>query len=94
MKQFRDKVELDKWIENNFPVANTVNFFELPAEPDMESVAEKLVDEGYNLENLTANGEGYEINGHTNNGWFWAYKDDLKWLESVGTDMSKVRVRD
>ena len=94
MKQFRDKVELDKWIENNFPVANAVNFFELPAEPDMESVAEKLVDEGYDLENLTANGEGYEINGHTNNGWFWAYKDDLKWLESVGTDMSKVRVRD
>lgn len=94
MKQFRDKVELDKWIENNFPVANTVNFFELPSKPDMESVAEKLVDEGYDLENLTANGEGYEINGHTNNGWFWAYKDDLKWLESVGTDMSKVRVRD
>lgn len=94
MKQFRDKVELDKWIENNFPVVNTVNFFELPVEPDMESVAKKLVDEGYDLENLTANGEGYEINGHTNNGWFWAYKDDLKWLESVGTDMSKVRVRD
>lgn len=93
MKQFRDKVELDKWIENNFPVASTDNFFELPAEPDMESVAEKLVDEGYDLENLTANGEGYEINGHTNNGWFWVYKDDLKWLESVGTDMSKVRVR-
>ena len=94
MKQFKDKVELDKWIENNFPVENTDNFFDMPKDPDAESVAEKLESEGYDLDNLTSNGEGYNINGHTNNGWFWAYKSELKWLESVGTDMSKVRVRD
>lgn len=94
MKKFKDKAELDKWIEVNFPVENTNNFFEMPEAPDMTLVAEKLMSDGYDLDDLTENGEGYEISGHTNNGWFWACKDELKWLESVGTDMSKVRVRD
>lgn len=93
-KQFKDKNELDDWIAVNFPAGSTNNFFEMPEEPDMEIVAAKLEAEGYDLDNLTANGEGYEINGHINNGWFWAYKSDLQWLKSVGTDMSKVKVRD
>ena len=92
-KQFKDKNELDKWIEVNFPYENTENFFEMPAGPDVVAVAGRLEADGYDLDNLTANGEGYEINGHTNNGWFWAYKDELKCLEESGTDMSRVRVR-
>ena len=92
-KQFETKEALDKWIEVNFPQEQPANFFEMPAEPDMEAVAKKLEEEGYDLDNLTENGEDYEVNGHTNNGWFWAYKDDLKCLEESGIDMSRVRVR-
>ena len=29
-KQFKDKRELDKWIEVNFPAEKTDNFFEMP----------------------------------------------------------------
>lgn len=92
-KQFKDKDELDRWIEDHFPYESTDDFFEMPKEPDMAAVAEKLEADGYDLDNLTENGEGYEINGHANNGWFWAYKDDLKCLEESGVDMSRVKVR-
>ena len=92
-KQFKDKNELDRWIEDRFPTKQTDNFFDMPEEPDMAAVAKKLEADGYDLDNLTANGEGYEIDGHTNNGWFWAYKDDLRCLEESGVDMSKVKVR-
>lgn len=95
-KQFETKNDLDKWINDNFPVPvlSKEDFFTFPEQPSEKEIAKKLSDEGYDLDNLTSNGEGYEINGHTNNGWFYAYKSELSWLESVGTDMSKVRVRD
>ena len=92
-KQFKDKNELDRWIEDHFPYESTDNFFEMPEEPDMAAVAEKLEADGYDLDNLTENGEDYEINGHSNNGWFWAYKSELKCLEESGVDMSRVKVR-
>lgn len=92
-KQFENKEALDRWIEINFPAEQTDNFFEMPAEPNMEDVATKLEAEGYDLDNLTKNGEDYEINGHTNNGWFWVYKDQVKCLEESGVDMSRVRIR-
>lgn len=92
-KQFETKEALDKWIEANFPEEQTDNFFEMPAGPDMAAVAKKLEEEGYDLDDLTKNGEDYEINGHANNGWFWAYKSELKYLEESGVDMNRVRVR-
>lgn len=92
-KQFKDKNELDRWIEDHFPAKQTDNFFEMPEEPDMAAVQKKLEADGYNLDDLTANGENYEINGHSNNGWFWAYKSELKCLEESGVDMSRVKVR-
>lgn len=92
-KQFETKEALDRWIEINFPAEQTDNFFEMPTEPDMEAVAKKLEEEGYDLDDLTKNGEDYEINGHANNGWFWAYKSELKCLEESGVDMNRVRVR-
>ena len=91
-KQFKNKEEMDKWIEANFQRKQAGNFFEMPEDPDMAAVSKKLEADGYDLDNLTENGEAYEINGHANNGWFRAHKDELGWLESVGTDMSKVRV--
>lgn len=93
-KQFETKNELEKWINDNFPVKESADFFSFPESPNMKEVAKRLSDEGYDLDDLTANGEAYDVDGHTNNGWFWAYKDELSWLESVGTDMAKVKVRD
>lgn len=95
-KQFATKNDLEKWIEDNFPVPelDKKNFFAFNEKPSEEEIAKKLSEEGYDLDNLTANEEGYQIAGHRNNGWVYAYKDELSWLESVGTDMSKVKVRD
>jgi len=94
-KQFETKEEFLKWVDDRFPHPDTeISFESMPEEPYTdEEVAAQLLAEGYDLDDLTANGEGYEINGHTNNGWFWAYEDQLAWLKSVGTDMSKVRIR-
>ena len=93
MNQFKDKNDLDQWIDTNFPVVNPSYDFGLQF-PDMKAVAKKLAEDGYDLENLTANGEGYEIDGHTNNGWTYVRKSELSWLESVGEDLSKYKVRD
>ena len=95
-KQFKTKNDLEKWIEDNFPLPELEkkDFFTFLEKPSEEEIAKKLFEEGYDLDNLTANGEGYQIAGHKNNGWFYAYKDELPWLESVGTDMSKVKVKD
>lgn len=70
MKKFKTKKELDKWIENNF-YRESPNIWLLPEQPDEKEVAEKLLAEGYDLENLIKNGQAYEIDGHTNNGWLF-----------------------
>lgn len=72
-KIFENKATLDKWIDDRFPAPKewTWEMYE----PSQESIAEKLVEEGYDLDNLLADGHDYEINGHTNNGW--AYRDEI-----------------
>lgn len=95
-KQFTDKEELLKWADERFPQNEEEWTFDGGIREEAytpEEIAAKLEEEGYDLDDLTANGEAYEIDGHSNNGWFWAYKDELSWLKSVGTDMSRVRVR-
>lgn len=91
-KQFANKKELDAWVEENFPVKYE-NVFTMPEMADEKEIANKLLEEGYDLDDLTANSEGYEVDGHTNNGWTEVYKEDVKWMESAGYDMSKVRVK-
>lgn len=91
-KQFVNKKELDAWVEENFPVKKE-NVFAMPEMADEKEIANKLLEAGYDLDDLTENGEGYEVDGHTNNGWTEVYKEDAKWMESAGYDMSKVRVK-
>lgn len=91
-KQFANKKELDAWVEENFPVKKE-NVFTMPEVADEKEIANKLLEAGYDLDDLTENGEGYEVDGHTNNGWTEVYKEDVKWMESAGYDMSKVRVK-
>ena len=104
-KQFANKKELDAWVEENFPVKKEnvftmpevadekENVFTMPEVADEKEIANKLLEAGYDLDDLTENGEGYEVDGHTNNGWTEVYKEDVKWMESAGYDMSKVRVK-
>ncbi len=99
-KQFKTKEDLDKWLNDRFPeeekewtFENVIKSFSNESY-DPKAVALKLIEEGYDLDDLIADGESYQIDGHTNNGWSWAYKDDLKYLESVGTDMTKIRVKE
>ena len=91
-KKFANKKELDAWVEENFPVKYE-NVFTMPEMADEKEIANKLLEAGYDLDDLTENGEGYEVDGHTNNGWTEVYKEDVKWMESAGYDMSKVRVK-
>lgn len=99
-KQFKTKEDLDKWLNDRFPEEEKEWTFENVIESfsnasyDSKAVALKLIEEGYDLDDLIANGESYQVDGHTNNGWSWAYKDDLKYLESVGTDMTKIRIKE
>ena len=91
-KQFANKKELDAWVEESFQVKKE-NVFAMPEMADEKEIANKLLEAGYDLDDLTENGEGYEVDGHTNNGWTEVYKEDVKWMESAGYDMSKVRAK-
>lgn len=72
-KMFDNKEELDNWLDERFPEPEewTWEIYE----PSQEEIAKKLIEEGYDLDNLLADGHDYEINGHTNNGW--AYRDEI-----------------
>ena len=72
-KIFENKAALDKWIDEQFPESEEWTWD--MNEPSQEEIAAKLVEEGYNLDNLLADGHDYDINGHTNKGW--AYRDEI-----------------
>lgn len=72
-KIFDNKIALDKWINEQFPAPKEWRWD--MNEPSQEAIAEKLAEEGYDLDNLLADGHDYEINGHTNSGW--AYRDEI-----------------
>ena len=70
MKQFNTKASLEKWIDQNFQRERN-DLLDIDVSVDMEKVEEKLVEDGYDIDNLVKNGHSYEINGHTNNGWLF-----------------------
>lgn len=72
-RMFENKAELDKWIDERFLVPKEWTWD--MHEPSQEAIAAKLVEEGYDLDNLLADGHDYEINGHTNTGW--VYRDEI-----------------
>ena len=96
MKQFKDLKSLNSWITKNFPDPRNGEEFIWDIEPyipDMNEVSKKLIEDGYDMNNLTANGEAYEINGYSNNGWVAASKDEACWMSSAGYDMSRVKIK-
>ena len=90
-RRFENKEELDKWIDKQFPVPKEWTWD--MCEPSQETIAAKLVEEGYDLDNLLADGHDYEINGHTNSGW--AYRDEIvpEFIEELERQ-GRVRERD
>lgn len=76
-KQFTNKKELDEKIEEILDFSgfyDGLEPFNFP-KPDMHAIATALETEGYDLDNLVADGHAYEIDGHTNNGWL--YEDEV-----------------
>lgn len=88
-KMFKNKAVLDEWIKHKFPAPKEWTWD--ICEPSQEEIAQKLIDEGYDLDNLLADGHDYEINGHTNNGW--AYRDEIA-LEFIEELERQGRVRE
>lgn len=77
MKQFRNKDEMEKWFKTKEMQAidsskNEEDLLKalMGCAISTDEYVKMLIEEGYvDLNNLTANGEGYEIGGYTNNGW-------------------------
>lgn len=93
MKQFYNKEELDKHIEEFLTSSgfyDNLGPFELP-KPDMHAIAAQLESEGYDLDNLVADGHAYEIDGHTNDGWL--YEDEVD-PSCVGDVVTRKRPKD
>ena len=90
MKQFKTKEELDKYINENIPDPNEnpENPFESALKVGFwdyqKRIAETLESEGYDLDDLVADGHAYDINGHTNNGWLYEDEADMEYIKSEG----------
>ena len=85
MKQFETKEMLDAWIEEKFYRKNTENVWDLTlTDATDEEIVKALAGEGYDLDNLVADGHAYEIGGHTNNGWLYEDEADKFYIESNG----------
>lgn len=69
-KQFKNKEELDKWLEEKdmelYPSEN-MGWDINPCHMSNEEIISELTKSGYaNLDNLLESGEEYELCGHTN----------------------------
>lgn len=76
MKQFLTVEALEKWIENwidsNCAIDESKrNIWDItpPGWGHEKEIVNALIAEGYDVDDLTADGHAYEIGGHTNNGW-------------------------
>ncbi|MEM5795163.1 MAG: hypothetical protein AAGU23_02640 [Bacillota bacterium] len=95
-KQFATKRDLDefcgKWEEENFSTFEEKIEAMLHPGDHGERIASDLLAAGYDLNDLIADGHGYQLGSHTNNGW--AYRDEIYWdsLESMERE-GRVRER-
>lgn len=76
MKQFATLGECKAYIKA-WDMEHPKRLVDFTIEPDADDVAfmAELVAQGYDLDDLIADGHGYDCFGHTNNGW--AYRDEL-----------------
>lgn len=78
MKQFKNKEEFNKWINESFPTTIETIF----TGPSDEEIISKLKEEGYDLYDLTADGHAYKIGKYENNGWIYRDEADLAYIEA------------
>lgn len=87
-KQFKDKEEFNKWINDNFQ--QTAEEMLLHQITD-EEIIQKLLEQGYtDLNDLTENGQAYQIGNYTNNGWLYEDEADIPYIT---LNNSKVELR-
>lgn len=94
-KQFKDKEEMDKWFKTKEMEATVNSKNEEEFLKTMMGCAistgeyiKMMTEEGYtDLNNLTANGEGYILGEYTNNGWVYADNADLRYCMESGIEV-------
>ena len=79
-KQFKSKEELDKYLESFEEVRDMFTLYF-----DEEKAIESLLADGYDLDDLTEDGHGYEFCGHKNNGWL--YRDEVMFPEESNVEI-------
>lgn len=84
MKQFKTKEELDNYIDDKTPDVSFENILEFDYFDHIKKIAETLEADGYDLDNLVEDGHGYELAGHTNNGWLYEDEADMEYIKSEG----------
>lgn len=89
MKQFKNYEEFKKWYDG-FVQSEESSLDAMLHFVSEDDIAEALVAEGYDIDDLIEDGHGYEIAGHTNNGWLYADEADADYMNRVG---SKVELR-
>lgn len=79
-KQFKNKEELDKYLEKFEEVRDMFTLYF-----DEKKAIESLLADGYDLDDLTEDGHGYEFCGHKNNGWL--YRDEVMFPEESDAEI-------
>lgn len=92
MKQFETFEELKSWLNENslYSFESMEDFLNYDMEKETEYQAAKLIEEGYDLDNLVADGHGYDFAGHKNNGWLWEDEVDFDYIKETGI---KIEIR-
>lgn len=90
MKQFANKKEFDGWIQAQQAQKTIEEMLYKNEKEEVKEMAEKLVSEGYDLDDLITDGHAYDFAGHTNNGWLYEDEADLAYIERTG---KKVELR-
>lgn len=95
-KQFETKDEFNFYINRlNIRKSEGMSLMDsLMAGPATEAeIIDSLIRDGYtDLDNLTADGHGYQLGSHTNNGWIYRDEADLVYITASGR-MTEVRER-
>lgn len=94
-KQFKNKDEMDRWfrakeIETVDNSKNEEEFLHsmMGCAISTDEYIKMLTEEGYtDLNNLTANGEGYTLGGYANNGWVYVDNANLRHCIESGIEV-------
>lgn len=85
-KQFETDKEFNDWIVNWEYEHHSFEemIYGYDEDADMQKMLQELLDMGYDLDDLVADGHAYSFGGHKNNGWLYEDEADKEYLEMHG----------